>query len=70
LGHPQPPTVLVADDLCAVGISNTTVKIKLTQAMDMRWNWIRDRVRQGQFEVTWCAGKENRADYFTKAHPV
>jgi hypothetical protein len=69
-GYTQPPTAIVTDNTCAVGISNNTIKIKRTKAMDMRWHWIRDRVRQGQFSVIWRAGKENRADYFTKAHPV
>jgi hypothetical protein len=36
--------------------------------MDMRFYWIRDRVRQGQFIVYWRRGITNRADYFTKHH--
>jgi hypothetical protein len=38
--------------------------------MDMRFYWIRDRVRQGQFHVYWKPGKQNKADYFTKHHPI
>ena len=38
--------------------------------MDMRYYWVRDRVRQGQFLVYWKKGSLNRADYFTKHHPA
>ena len=37
--------------------------------MDMRFYWVRDRVKQGQFIVYWKKGSENDADYFTKHHP-
>jgi hypothetical protein len=36
----------------------------------MRYHWIRDRVRQGIFQVFWSAGPENIADYFTKLQPA
>jgi hypothetical protein len=68
LGHPQPPTPIVTDNSTASGIANDTVKQKRSKAMDMRFYWIRDRVRQGQFIVYWKAGKTNKADYFTKHH--
>ena len=38
--------------------------------MDMRFMWIRDRVRQLHFSVTWKKGSENLTDYFTKLHPT
>jgi hypothetical protein len=30
--------------------------------------WIKDRVKQGQFDVYWGPGYQNMADYFTKHH--
>jgi hypothetical protein len=69
LGHPQPPTPIQTDNSTAAGICNDSVKQKRSKAMDMRFYWIRDRVRQGQFLVYWRQGKTNRADYFTKHHP-
>ncbi|KAI2512126.1 Reverse transcriptase (RNA-dependent DNA polymerase) [Fragilaria crotonensis] len=36
----------------------------------MRFYWVRDRVRQGQFIVYWRRGALNKADYFTKHHPA
>jgi hypothetical protein len=70
LGHTQPPTPIVTDNSTATGIANDCVKQKRSKAMDMRFYWIRDRVRQGQFIVHWKRGSSNRADYFTKHHPA
>jgi hypothetical protein len=70
LGHPQPPTVIVTDNSTATGIANDSVKQKRSKAIDMRFYWTRDRVRQGQFHVVWRPGKLNKADYFTKHHPA
>jgi hypothetical protein len=68
LGHPQPPTPLQTDNSTACGIANDTVKQRRSKAIDMRFYWIRDRVRQGQFYVYWRKGAINLADYFTKHH--
>jgi hypothetical protein len=70
LGHKQPPTPMVTDNSTATGIANDCVKQKRSKAMDMRFYWIRDRVRQGQFLVYWKRGSSNRTDYFTKHHPA
>ena len=35
----------------------------------MRFYWVQDRVRQGQFKIYWEPGRNNKADYFTKHHP-
>ena len=37
--------------------------------MDMRFFWVRDRLKQGQFRIFWEKGASNLADYFTKHHP-
>jgi hypothetical protein len=51
LGHKQPPTPMETDNTTATGYSNGTIKQKRTKAMDMRFYWIKDRVKQGQFNV-------------------
>jgi len=66
LGHPQPSTPIQTDNKCAAGIANDTVKQKRSKAIDMRFYWIRDRVKQDQFLVHWQPGSENLGDYFTK----
>jgi hypothetical protein len=70
LGYPQGPTPIISDNQCAVGVANRTVKQRRSKAIDMRYHWIRDRVSQGHFTVTWRPGKTNLADFLTKAHPV
>jgi len=70
LGHPQTATPIQADNACAVGIANDTIKQKRSKAIDMRFYWVRDRVRAGQFIIYWKQGLQNAADYFTKHHPT
>ena len=52
LGYPQPPTHMYADNSAAVGIANDAVKLKRSKAIDMRYHWLRDRVRQGIFKFS------------------
>ena len=70
LGYPQPPTHILCDNKCAVGIALDTIKPKRTKSIDMRYHWIRDRIQQGQYIVTWRKGVHNLADFFTKPLPV
>jgi hypothetical protein len=70
LGHPQSHTLLFIDNKAAAGIANDTVTQRHSKAMNMRYNLVRDRVRQGQLRVTWAPGNQKLADYLTKAHPT
>jgi hypothetical protein len=54
------------DNTTATGYSNGTIKHKRTKAMNMRFYWIKERVKQGQFNVYWGPGFQNLVDYFTK----
>eukprot|EP00536_Pseudo-nitzschia_multiseries_P010327 jgi/Psemu1/25590/gm1.25590_g len=56
LGHPQPATPLKTDNNTAEGILNGTVKQKRSKAIDMRFYWLRDRAKQGQFNIFWEPG--------------
>jgi hypothetical protein len=68
LGHIQPPTPLCTDNSTAFGILNENIKQKILKAMDIRYHWLTDRVRQKQFDVYWRPGRENLGDYHTKHH--
>jgi hypothetical protein len=70
MGHPQPATPIQTDNSTANGITNGTVRQHKSKAMDMRFYWIQDRVRQGQFIVYWAPGSTNMGDYHTKHHPT
>jgi hypothetical protein len=69
MGHPQPPTPLKTDNSTAHGILTSLVQQKRSKAFDMRFYWLKDRIKQKQLQVYWKPGTENRADYFTKHHP-
>jgi hypothetical protein len=68
LGHNQPPTPTETDITTATGYSDGTIKQKRTKAMDMRFYWIKYRVKQGQFNVYCGPCFQNLAGYFTKHH--
>ena len=68
MGHKQPATPIKTDNSTAVGVLNGTMKQKRSKAMDMRIYWIKDRVQQKQFAVTWESGKSNKGDYPSKHH--
>jgi hypothetical protein len=68
LGHTQPPTPLRTDNSTAYSIVNETIKQKRSKAMEMRYHWLTDRVRQKQFDVYWRPGRKNLGDYHTKYH--
>ena len=67
LGYPQLPTLLLIDNTVAIGLANDTINKKRSKSMDMRFFWLRDRVKQQQFVVEHIPGQYNVADFFTKA---
>ena len=70
MGHPQPPTPVLIDNTTAEGLANKKIKQTVSKAIDMRYHWIRDRIKQNQFHVYWGPGTENKAGYFSKHHTV
>jgi hypothetical protein len=69
LGYPQPATLLRIDNTVAIQLANATINAKRSKAMDMRFFWIVDRIRQGQFKTLHIPGVWNLADFFTKPLP-
>jgi hypothetical protein len=69
MGYPQDPTIIMCDNTSAIGIATDSIKQKRSKAIDMRFHWIRDRVRQGQFIIAYIPTQQNLADYFTKNLP-
>ena len=70
LKHPQPPTPIQTDNTTAQGIINNNAKQRKSRAMNMRYYWLRDRIKQVQFMIYWRPGTENYGDYFTKHQPA
>ena len=69
MGYPQEPTIIMCDNTSAIGIATDSIKQKRSKAVDMRFHWIRDRVRQDQFIIAYIPTQQNLADYFTKNLP-
>eukprot|EP00957_Ditylum_brightwellii_P013467 1016454-Ditylum_brightwellii.AAC.1 len=57
------------DNSTAERIVNNCVKQSRTGAIDMRFYWMRDHVKQGHCLVMWKPGEDNLADYSTKHFP-
>ena len=70
MGHTQPATPVQVDNSTAVSIANETCKQVRSKAIDMRFYWVQDRVRQKQFHIFWAPGTDNVGDYYTKHHPI
>jgi hypothetical protein len=70
IGAQTAPTPMETDNTTATGYSNGTIKQKRTKAMDMRFYWIKDMVKQGQFKIYWGPGFQSLVDYFTKHHSL
>ena len=69
IGHQQPRTPVATYNEASTRIFNRTAKQKYL-AIDMRFYWIRDRIRQNYFRILWEEGKNQIGDYFTKHHPI
>jgi hypothetical protein len=54
----------------ANGIANGTVKQRRSKAMEMRFVWICDSIKQLHVLDHWKPGLSNQADYFTKNHSL
>ena len=70
MSHRQLATPMQTDNYIANGISNNTVRQKHSKSMDMRFYWIRDRIKQYHFHVFCKPGMANLWYYFTKNHPL
>ena len=69
LGYPQQPTTIFVDNTVAEGLATDTVNAKRSKSMDVRFFWLRDRVRKLQFRMRHLSGRWNISDFFTKPLP-
>ena len=70
LGHKQPKTgtPLKTDNSTAHSIVHNNICQKKSRCIDTGLHWIRDRAKQGHFDVYWKPGPNNIADCVTKHH--
>ena len=69
MGWKQVPTAIQVKNSTAVGIATKEFLKNKSKAMDMRFYWINDRIKQGKFRVFWRPGPENLGGYHSKHHP-
>jgi hypothetical protein len=70
IGYPKQTVTIFTDNACAVHMANDELKPRRTKALDMRYHWTRQQVRDGNLIIKWIQGADNLADFFTKALPV
>ena len=63
MGWEQVPTAIQLDNSTAVGIATKEFRQNKSKAMDMRFYWINNRIKNGQFRVFWRPVPENLGDY-------
>ena len=70
MGHPQDRTLVTTDNSAAQGLIQKTMIPKAAKSYDMRFNFLKCREAQRQFDIIWRRGINNRADYHSKKHPT
>ena len=70
MGHLQPPILVATYNIASNRIVNGMAKQNISSAIDMRFYWFRERIRQNYFHIFWEEGKKNLADYVTKHHKI
>jgi hypothetical protein len=69
MGYSQEPSLIQTDNSTASSITNDTINQQRSGSIDMRFYWVRDRMKQGFLIIFWAPGKTNLADNLTKHHP-
>jgi hypothetical protein len=70
MGHVMPPITMLCDNNFAIGLTTDTIKQRRSKSIDMRFHWLRDRIRQDQFTIQYLATNCILADFFTKTLPT
>ena len=70
MGHSKPPTPVAMENTAAKIIVNRTSKQKGSRSIYMRFDWVRDRIRQNNFHIFWEKEAKNLADCVIKHCPI
>ena len=68
MGHPQQPTPTQTENYTEYGVVNKNIHPKSTKSMDTRFNWLRDKECQKQFQINWRHSTQNLGDYWENHH--
>jgi hypothetical protein len=61
---------IMVDAKSTVDFSDNPKGLGRMKHLDLRWGWIRDIKDSGEIKITHIPGTTNKADFFTKIHPV
>ena len=68
MAPPQGPAPIKTDNTTADGIISKRMKAKHLKGADNRLCWMKDRVKQGEFDICWESAETNLADHTSKHH--
>jgi hypothetical protein len=64
MGHPQQPTPIFCDNEVAIGLANGSVALEISKSLDMRFDWLRDRIKQGLIPRAFYSGGVQHRRFF------
>lgn len=67
--NPAAPTTLYCDNEAAIKIANYHMVTPRSKHFDTKLHAVREKVQNGEIALSFCPGKENVADIFTKPLP-
>ena len=70
MGHEQHKIPVTTDNTTEYGLIKKTMIPKHAKSYGMRFNFLKCREAQNQFNLIWRNGTLNRADYHSKVHPT
>ena len=62
----ESPTVMFEDNTGCISLANNTMTTGKTKHIDVRYHFIRDMVKSGAIQITWCRTEDMIADALTK----
>lgn len=66
MGYTQPPTIILADNLCSIDYAHDNTKGRTLKTLARRTNWLKHVVRQNVYIFRYVSSQNNIADIFTK----
>ena len=70
MGHPQQKKPVITDSTSEKGLIAKTMTHNRAKSYNVKFNWLKCREIQNQFDIIWRKGKLNKADYQSRRHPV
>ncbi len=62
--------MISVDNTVAEGLASNTINARRSKSMDVRFFWLRDRVKRAEFFIKHLQGRWNISDFFTKPLPT